>query len=199
MLNILWLGLIVISTVVGFLNGHINEVANAVTSSAKLAFEIVLGLTGIMVFWLGLFRIAEDAGLIELIGRVISRPLSRLFSDVPADHPAMGAMIMNIAANILGLNNAATPFGLKAMHQLNRLNQHPGIATNAMCTFLAINTSSVTLIPVTAMALLAQAGANNPSDIVVTSILATTCSTIAGISAAKFLEKRQQFQIKEEA
>lgn len=198
MLNILWLGIIIVSVVFGILDGRTTEVANAVTNSAKLAFDIALGLTGILVFWLGLFKVAEEAGLIQIIARVIRKPMSLLFPDVPPDHPAMGAMIMNISANILGLNNAATPFGLKAMKCLDELNQHAKTASNAMCTFLAINTSSVTLIPVTAMAFLAQAGAHNPSDIIVTSILATTCSTFAGVSAARILEKLPRFAVKEE-
>src|SRR5438105_15032324 len=128
-----------------------------------------------MIFWLGLIKIAEDAGFIQLLARMLKPILSRLFPDVPSDHPAMGAILLNIASNILGLTNAATPFGLRAMQELERLNKYPGVASNAMCTFIGINTSSVQLIPTTAIAYLAAAGAANPTDIVVTTVIATVC------------------------
>lgn len=194
MLNFLWLGLIVTSAFFAILNGKVPEVVNAVTDSAKLAFEIALGLTGILVFWLGLFKIAEQAGLVQAIAKLIARPMRALFPEIPSDHPAMGAMVMNIAANMLGLNNAATPFGLKAMQQLQTLN-HSAVASNSMCTFLAINTSSVTLIPTATMAFLAQAGSPNPSMIITTSLIATTISTLVGITAAKTLQRLPQFAV----
>lgn len=193
MLNTLWLGLILVSIFFATIDHRIPQLVASVTDSAKSAFEIALGLTGIIVFWLGLFKIAEAAGLLRLLSRLLQRPMSWLFPDVPSDHPAMGAIVMNIAANILGLNNAATPFGLKAMLHLQELNPKPKVATNAMCTFLAVNTSSVTLIPATTIAFLAAAGASDPTDIIITSILATTCSTIAGITAAKLLAKLPYF------
>lgn len=196
MLNVIWLALIILSVIFGLINGTINAVIAAVTDSAKLAFEIALGLTGIIVFWLGLMKIAEDAGLIGLFSKIIRPMTSRLFPDVPADHPAMGYMTMNFAANILGLGNAATPFGLKAMGELEKLNKQPGTATNAMCTFLAINTSSIQIIPTTAIAFLAAAGAARPTSIIATSLFATTCSTMAAIIAVKSLEKLRVFQAK---
>lgn len=199
MLNIIWLGLIVLSVVFGVIDGHIPQVVASVTDSAKFAFTLALGLTGVMAFWLGLMKIAEDAGLIALIGRAIKPIMRRLFPDVPSDHPAMGSMILNIASNMLGLVNAATPFGLKAMNELEKLNPNPGTATNAMCTFLAINTSSVQLIPTTAIAYLAAAGASNPTDIITTSLLATIVSTTVAIIAVTWLARLPTFRVEKEA
>lgn len=199
MLNIIWLGLILLSIFFGAIDGRIPQVVASVTESAKFAFTLALGLTGIMAFWLGLMRIAEDSGLVTMIGRWIKPVMKRLFPDVPSEHPAMAAMILNIAANMLGLVNAATPFGLKAMNELDKLNKHPGTATDAMCTFLAINTSSVQLIPTTAIAYLAAAGATSPTDIITTSLLATIASTAAAIIAVKFLAKRRMFRIGQES
>jgi spore maturation protein A len=189
MLNILWIGMMVVAVIFGIINGRIPEVVSSITGSAKFAFEMVLGLAGVMTLWLGVLRIADEAGLVRAISKGIRPIMRRLFRDVPVDHPAMGAMSMNIAANMLGLGNGATPFGLKAMQELEKLNATPGVATNAMCTFLAINTSSVQLIPTTAIAYLAAAGAAHPTDIIVTSLIATTCSTLAAIAAVKWLEK----------
>ncbi len=196
MLNLIWLGLMVLAVIFGVINGRLPEVVQAVTGSAKLAFEMALGLAGIMALWLGIMRIAEDAGFVNALAKLIRPLMRRLFRDVPEDHPAMGSMLMNIAANMLGIGNAATPFGLKAMRELETLNPNPGVATNAMCTFLAINTSSVQLIPTTAIAYLAAAGALHPTDIIITSLIATSCSTVAAIIAVKWLEKRSSFSAK---
>src|SRR5215510_15467023 len=132
-----------------------------------------------MALWLGVMRLAERAGLVQRIAYGLRPLMRRLFPEVPPDHPAMGSMLMNMAANMLGLGNAATPLGLRAMRDLENLNPHPGTATNAMCTFLAINTSSVQLIPVTAIAILAAAGANNSTAIVGTSLMATGCGAVS--------------------
>ncbi len=193
MLNIIWLAMIIIAIVFAGFNGTTQAVVNSVTDSAKLAFTIAIGLTGILAFWLGLMKIAEEAGLIQLIAKIIKPIMVWLFPEVPATHPAMGAMILNMAANMLGLNNAATPFGLKAMDELETLNKTPGTATNAMCTFLAINTSSVQLIPTTTIAYLAAGGATTPTAIIFTSLIATTCSTTAGIVAVKSLARLKIF------
>jgi spore maturation protein A len=197
MLNIIWLALILLSVVFGIINGRIPEVVISVTESAKFAFELALGLTGMMALWLGMMRIAEEAGLVRALARLIRPLMRRLFPEVPPEHPAMGSMVMNIAANMLGLGNAATPFGLKAMTELETLNTRPGVATNAMCTFLAINTSSVQLIPTSAIAFLAAAGAAHPTDIVITSLIATIFSTLAGITAVKTLEKMPTYRLPE--
>lgn len=156
---------------------------------AKVAVELAIGLIGIMALWLGLMKIAEQAGLIERLAKSLRGITSRLFPDVPPDHPAMGAMIMNISANMLGLGNAATPLGLKAMEELEKLNKKPGTATDAMCTFLVINTSNVQLIPATVIALRAAAGSANPTEILGPVIVATTINTVLGVMVVKLLAK----------
>lgn len=187
--------MMLVAVIVGVIEGRVNEVVVAVTDSAKVGFEVALGLVGIMALWLGIMSIAKEAGIITLLGRVLKPILTRLFPDIPPEHPAMGAMVMNIAANMLGVGNAATPFGLQAMKELQSLNQHAKIATNSMCTFLAINTSSVQLIPATAMAFLAANGSTNPSSIILSALMATCVSTAVAIISVKQLAKWPRFQI----
>jgi spore maturation protein A len=182
-LNYIWLALIVLAVAIGGWNDNLKAVTDGAFDGAKTAVTIALGLIGIMALWLGVMRLAERCGLVQRIARGLRPVMRRLFPDVPPDHPAMGSMLMNMAANMLGLGNAATPLGLRAMRDLESLNPRPGIATNAMCTFLAINTSSVQLIPTTAIALLASAGSRQPTLIVGTALLATCCSTIVGITS----------------
>ncbi|MDO8549799.1 MAG: nucleoside recognition domain-containing protein [Ignavibacteria bacterium] len=165
------------------------EVTNSAIDYAKTAVNIALGLIGIMALWLGVLKVAEDAGLIKIIANWLKPITKKLFPDVPADHPAMGSMIMNISANMLGLGNAATPFGLKAMEELDKLNPNKGTATNSMVTFLAINTAGLTLIPATAIAIRAAAGSAEPAIIIGTSLFGSFCATVTGIIAAKTLEK----------
>lgn len=196
MLNIIWLSLLCLSVVVGAIQGRLTFVVQAVTESAKTGFEVALGLTAMMALWLGIMRIATDSGLIKLISRALQPIMRRLFPDVPVDHPAMGAMILNISANMLGMANAATPFGLQAMKELQSLNKHKPAATNAMCTFLAINTSSVQLIPATAIAYLAANGSDHPTSIIITSLFATGMSTLVAIVAVKSLAKLPMYKIK---
>ena len=158
MLNYIWFSLIFISVVVGTITGRIDQVTEAAISMSKTSVEIAIGLVGIMALWLGTMKIAEESGLIQIIARAL-RPITiRLFPDVPADHPAIGSIVLNMAANILGLGNAATPIGLKAMRELQDLNKKKDTATDAMCTFLAINTSSVQIIlPATVVGLMGAA------------------------------------------
>tara|TARA_Y100001960_G_scaffold17100_1_gene15338 strand:- start:1988 stop:2566 length:579 start_codon:yes stop_codon:yes gene_type:complete len=181
-----------IAVIVGILTGNIDAVTQAAIDMAKTAVEIAIGLIGIMALWLGTMKIAEESGLIRIIARAI-RPITiRLFPEVPEDHPAIGSIILNMAANLLGLGNAATPLGLKAMEELQDLNPEKDTATNAMCTFLAINTSSVQLIlPATVVALMGAAA----NQIFITTILATGLSTIAAIIAVRFLEKLKRFEM----
>lgn len=167
----------------------IKSVTGAAIDYAGTAVSISLGLIGVMALWLGVMKVAEEAGLISIIAMWLKPVTKKLFPDVPSNHPAMGSMIMNISANILGLGNAATPFGLKAMEELNELNPEKETATNAMCTFLAINTAGMTLIPATAIAIRAASGSSEPAIIIGTSLFASFCATIAGITAAKVLEK----------
>jgi len=160
------------------------ELSLAMIESATGAVELALGLVGVMALFLGLMKIAEQGGLLKILARVIRPLMVRLFPDVPAEHPAMGAMILNMSANLLGLGNAATPFGIKAMQELNRLNPCKGTATDSMVLFLAINTSSITLLPTGVIALRASAGSMDPAGILPTTLFATLCSTIAAIAAA---------------
>ena len=194
MLNYIWLALVLLAVAIGGWTNHLKEVTDGAFDGAKTAVTIALGLIGIMALWLGVMRLAERAGLVQRIARGLRPIMRRLFPDVPPEHPAMGAMLMNMAANMLGLGNAATPLGLRAMRDLEALNPHPGVATNAMCTFLAINTSSVQLIPATAIAILAASGSTRPTAIVGTALLATLCAASVAIISVKLFEKLPIFQ-----
>ncbi len=196
MLNWIWLGLVVISVLIGSLTGQLPQVTGAAFKACETAvMTLALPLAGIMALWLGVMRLAEKCGLVDVIARVLRPLLRRIFPDVPPNHPAMGSMVMNMAANMLGLNNAATPLGLRAMQDLEKLNPRPGTATNAMCTFLAINTSSIQLIPATTIGILAAAGATSPTSIIGTAFFATVCSTAVGLTAVKTLEKLPMFAL----
>lgn len=199
MLNYIWLALIIVAIVIGGINGKIEAVTNAAIDSAGSAVKIAIGLIGVMTLWLGIMRIAEESGLMKLLARVIAPVMTRLFPDVPRDHPAMGSMMMNIAANMLGLSNAATPLGLKAMEDLEKLNRNPGIATNAMCTFLTVNTAGLQLIPASMIGLMASAGSSDPTAIIGTTFAATLVAVIAGVTAAKILERLPLFSIERAA
>jgi spore maturation protein SpmA len=196
-LNYIWLALVVLAVAIAGWTDRWKEVTDGAFDGAKTAVTIALGLIGIMALWLGVMRLAERAGLVQQIARALQPLMRRLFPDVPGDHPAMGAMLMNMAANMLGLGNAATPLGLRAMRDLEALNPRPGIATNAMCTFLAINTASVQLIPTTAIAILVAAGSTRPTAIVGTALLATLCAAATAIIAVKLLEKLPLFAFSE--
>ena len=193
MLNWIWLGMVLAAVLIAGANGRMKEVADGALQGAETAVTISLGLIGVMTVWMGIMRLAERSGFIHLVARAMRPILRWLFPEVPHDHPAMGSMVMNIAANMLGLLNAATPLGLRAMRDLERLNPHPGTATNAMCTFLAINTGSVQLIPITAIGVLAAAGSQSPYAIVGTALIATCFSSAAGLIAVKTFEKMRAF------
>ena len=197
MLNWIWLAFLIVAVLVGGFNGKLPEMTNGAFESAKDAvMTLALPLVGLMAIWLGIMRLAERSGLVQLIAQVL-RPLLRvLFPEVPPNHPAMAAMVMNMAANMLGLGNAATPLGLRAMSLLERLNPRPGTATNAMCTFLAINTASIQLVPTTAIAILAVNHAQNPTSIVLPAFLASCVAATSGVCAAKLLERLPIFRVK---
>ena len=189
MLNYIWFGLMAIALVVAAFTGKAAAVSEAAVASAKTAVEIAIGLVGIMTLWLGIMRIAEEAGLVAILGRAL-RPLLRwLFPEVPPDHPANGAIVMSIAANMLGLSNAATPLGIKAMEELQTLNEEKETASNAMVTFMALNTSGVQLIPTTMIGILAAAGSRQPTAIISTALVATFIGTVAAVLAAKVLQR----------
>ncbi len=192
-MNPVYVALIVIAVLWSAWSGQMHDTTQASLEWAKSAVNIAFGLLGGMALWLGLLRVLQDAGVLRSLSIKLAPLMQRLFPDVPADHPAMGAMILNIAANMLGLGNAATPFGLKAMQELNKLNNRPGVATNSMALFLAINTSGVAVFPTGMIVLRSTEGSLNAGGIVLPSILATLCSTLVAISVAKFLQNRSVF------
>jgi spore maturation protein A len=184
-LNAIWVFLVVVAVVVGAATGRLDAVSRAAFDSARTAVEVAFGLVGVMTLWLGVMRVAEAAGLVSMLSRAL-RPFSRwLFPDVPADHPALGAMLLNISASWLGLGNAATPLGLKAMEELQSLNPRKDTATNAMVTFLAINTTSITLVPATIIAIRMTLGSAQPLAIVAPTVLASCCATVVAIVVAR--------------
>jgi spore maturation protein A len=183
----IWTFLVAAAVVAAAANGRMAELTTAAVESAGKAVTLSLGLAGVMALWLGLMRVAEEAGLVRALA-VAARPvMRRLFPEVPPEHPAMGAMIMNVSANVLGLGNAATPFGVKAMQELETLNPRPGTATNAQALFCALNTASVQLIPASVIALRAAAGSRAPGEIIGATILASLCGATVAILATKLL------------
>ncbi len=195
-LNYIWIAFFLIALVVGLIKliflGD-TEVFTAMVNStfdmAGTAFEIALGLTGVLTLWLGLMRVGERGGAIDILAKAVRPFFQRLFPEIPRDHPVHGSMIMNFAANMLGLDNAATPLGLKAMQELQDLNPEPDTATNAQIMFLVLNTSGLTLIPISIMVYRAQLGAANPSDIFIPILLTTFFSTLAGLIAVAVVQR----------
>jgi spore maturation protein A len=169
---------------------RLGQVSQAAMDAAGTAVKISIGLIGVMAFWLGIMKVAEEAGFTKWIARLVKPIIKLLFPRLPQDHPAISAMIMNIAANMLGLSNAATPLGLKAMEELNKVNPKKDEASDDMCTFLVINTSAITLIPATAIAIRASLGSASPQMIIIPSILAATCATIIGLTVVKLIQVR---------
>jgi spore maturation protein A len=199
MMNHIWLAIVILAIVLGGINGKIENVTKSAIDAAGSSVTIAIGLIGVMALWLGIMKIAEDSGLMSLLAKIIAPILKRLFPDVPAGHPALASITMNIAANMLGLNNAATPLGLKAMEDLEKLNDHPGTATNAMCTFLTINTAGLQIVPATMIGVMASAGSKDPTAIIGTTIAAACIALIAGIAAVKILEKLPIFSVARDA
>lgn len=190
MVNFFWLLLMLSGIVVAMARGKVDTVTAAILEGAKAAVETSFGLIAIITFWLGVMRVAEAAGLVELLARLV-RPLVRfLFPTLPPNHPAVGAIVLNLAANILGLGNAATPAGLAAMREMQRLNPRPEEATPAMCTFLALNTACVTLIPTTVIGVRALYGSREPAAIIGTTVLATSCGMTVAVLVDALLRRR---------
>jgi len=195
MLNYIWFALIIIALIVGAINGKIEDVTKAAFEYAGIAVEIAIGLIGIMALWLGIMNIAQEAGLVKVLARAIKPISKRLFPEIPPEHPAMGAMILNIAANWLGLSNAATPLGLKAMEELQKINEEKDTASNAMATFLALNTASITLIPATIIAVRTTLGSADPAEIIGTTIFASGCACVVAVTATKLLQRLPIFRV----
>ncbi len=192
MVNWIWMGMIVFSVIYGAANGKMEKVAEAAFGGAQTGVTVCLGLISILVFWMGLMRIAEEAGLVRKLAQLMAPIVRRLFPDVPGDHPAMGYILSNMSANLLGLGNAATPMGIKAMQELQKLNPEPTVATPAMCTLLALNTASITLVPTTIIAIRMNFAAVHPADIVAPTLLATLISTGAAIIADRWYRRRSK-------
>lgn len=197
MLNIIWLSMIFLAVVCGIATNRLDQIVLAITDSAKFAFNLAIGLTAMLSLWLGIMRVASDSGLIEKIATLMRPIIRRVFPDVPVDHPAMGSMVMSITANLFGLGNAATPFGLQAMKELQTLNSRIHVASDSMCMFVALNASSLQLVPSTAIAYLAMNGSRHPSSIIVSCILCSAIATSVAFIAARQFAKLPLYRLKE--
>lgn len=199
-LNYIWIAFFIIAFIfasIGLLMGDttiFQKIVDSTFDSSKTAFEISLGLTGVLALWLGIMKIGEKAGAVNALARMLSPVFTKLFPDIPKNHPAMGSMFMNIASNMLGLDNAATPTGLKAMAQLQELNPKKDTATNPMIMFLVLNTSGLTIIPTTILAFRASYGAAMPTDVFIPILLSTTIATLAGIVLTLLWQKTSLLQ-----
>ncbi|WP_026689430.1 nucleoside recognition domain-containing protein [Alteribacter aurantiacus] len=191
MVNIIWVALFVIGIVFAMFNGTMDQVNKAVFDGAKEAVAICIGLISVLVFWLGLMKVAEKGGILRGLSRIMGPVVRKLFPDVPKEHPAMGYILSNMSANLFGLGNAATPMGIKAMEELKRLNDGKDEASRSMITLLAINTASITLIPTTVISLRLNYGSVSPTEIVGTTIVATACSTAGAILIDRYFHFRR--------
>ena len=188
-MNYIFFILISISIVVGFANGTLQDVVNAMLSGCETAVKIVLALIGIMAFWLGIMRIAEKSGLIQILSKLIHPLVKPLFKDIEKDSPALGDITMSISANALGLTNAATPIGLKVMKELQEDNPNKDSATDSMCMFLGMNTAGFQIIPATVIAILVGVGSKNPTEIIIPTLIVTTLAFLTAIITALILQK----------
>mgnify|MGYP001459161662 CR=1 FL=1 len=194
MFNIIWVAMISLACLFALINNQVEIMVNHIPANAEKAFSIALRMVGPMAFWLGVVKIAEDGGLVKSLVRLLRPVVCFLFPDIPHDHPAMGGVMLSIASNMLGLNNAATPIAIRAMQALQKINPNPTVASDAMCLFMCINASSVQLLPTTAIAALAAAGSTNPMQIVTTTLLATAASTVVSISACLIMQRLGWFK-----
>jgi len=184
-----WTFLLVAALVAAAVTGRVADLTGAIAESAGRAVTLSLGLVGVMTLWLGLMRVAEAAGLVDLLARAVRPVMRRLFPEVPDGHPAMGSMVANLASNLLGLANAATPFGVRAMQELETLNPRPGTASDAQALFCAMNTASLQLVPATVIALRAAAGSRAPAEILGATLLASACGVVVAVLVAKLLAR----------
>ena len=192
MVNLIWAALFLIGILFALINGKMEEVNKAIFIGGEEAIAVCIGLLSVLVFWLGLMRIAQKAGLLDVLARGFKPIASKLFPEVPPDHPAMGYILSNMVANMFGLGNAATPMGIKAMEELKKLNDLKDNATRSMITLLALNTSSLTLIPTSVIAIRMKYGSVSPTEIVGTTIAATACSTIGAILIDRFFYRKSK-------
>ena len=188
-MNYIWYFLIVISIIYGAINGTLNEVANAIFSGTELAVKIILTLLGIMTFWLGIMKIAEKSGIVEFISKLLTPIAKFIFPEIPKNSPIIGDVAMNFTANALGLANAATPIGIKAIEGMQELNNNKESASDSMCTLLAMNTAGFQLIPATVIAILAANGCNNPTEIIIPTFFVTSFAFVSAIIIAKIFKR----------
>ncbi|GAA0296844.1 spore maturation protein A [Gracilibacillus halotolerans] len=191
MVNIVWALMAIIGILYAMVNGTMDQVNEAIFDSAADTITLVISLCSVLIFWLGMMRIAEKAGLLNGLSKLFRPIVKKLFPEIPDNHPAMGYILANFSANLFGLGNAATPMGIKAMHELKKL-EGTDKASNSMITFLIINTSSITLIPTTVIAIRMQYGSANPTEIVGSTILASICTTIAAIMIDRYLRSKRK-------
>lgn len=192
MVNIIWAALIFIAIIYSFFTGNVDTINNGILTHATSGFNLILEMMPLIVLWTGIMKIAEESGLLKVFSRILNPLLSKLFPSLHKDHKALGYIASNIAANMLGLGSAATPFGLKAMEELQKDNPKKDTATDAMITFLVLNTGGVTLIPTTVIALRIMHGSANPTEIIITSIIATSISSISGLLLDYFIRRRNK-------
>jgi len=190
MINIIWMALILIGFIFAAVQGNIETVTSAAFDGAKTGVTVCFGLISVLVFWLGMMKLAEDSGLLQKIAKLLGPIVRFLFPDVPKNHPAMGYILSNMSANLLGLGNAATPMGIKAMQELQTLNPDKSAASPAMCTLLALNTASITLIPTTLIAIRMNYQSANPTEIVGTTLAATIVATLAAVAADRYYRRK---------
>ena len=195
-MNYIFYFLIVFSIVIGAINGRLQEVINAVMSGAELSVKVAFSLIGIMAFWLGIMKIAEKSGLVQLIAKAIKPITKKLFNELDEDSPAIGDIAMNFTANAFGLANAATPFGIRAMENMQRVNDKKDTASNSMCLFLAMNTAGFQLVPATVIAILVGIGYKNPTEIIAPTLLVTSIAFVSAIAMAKIAQRLTKKEIK---
>ena len=189
MINIIWFLMLAVGITAAASQGEIHLITSATIEGVNEAVKIAIGLIGIISLWSGMMKIATDAGLMNILAKLMHPIASMLFPEIPKNHPAMGAILLSMSANILGLGNACTPLGIKAIEELQKINPEPESASNSMCTFLAITSSSLTIVPTTIIALRTAANSNNPTEIIGTTIAATLASTTAAVIVDRFLRK----------
>lgn len=192
MVNYIWIFLILIGIIFSFISGNFEVINNSILTNGNEALELILSILPIIVLWTGIMKIAEDSGLLKRFANLVQPLLSKLFPTVPKNNPALGYIASNIAANMMGLGSAATPFGLKAMKELQKINDKKDTASVPMITFLVLNTAGVTIVPTTVLALRIASGSSNPSEIIIPGVIATACSSIAGLTLDYFIRRRNK-------
>ncbi len=192
MVSYIWFFLIAIGVIYSFFTGNISAINDSILTNGNEALELMISILPVIVLWSGIMKIAEEAGLLKKFARLLEPILSRIFPTVPKDNPALGYIASNIAANMMGLGSAATPFGLKAMSELQKVNPKKDTASTAMITFLVLNTAGVTIVPTTVLALRIAHGSINPSEIIIPGVIATFCSSVGGLVLDYFIRRKQK-------